>query len=80
MKTDSLYSFWARGFLAEQALTEFGAGTRAPGEDERADRVRRVLTFVGLCHDAYDICIDYQWGLPAPTPVALGGGGGARAE
>jgi len=43
MKTDALYGFWARGFLAEQALTEFRAGTRAPEEDERADRVRRAL-------------------------------------
>ncbi len=43
MKTDLLYSFWARGFLAEQALTEFGAGTRAPEADEKADRIRRAL-------------------------------------
>lgn len=45
MKTDPLYSFWARGFLTEQALTEFRAGTRTPEEDERADRVRRALPF-----------------------------------
>src|SRR5438876_9622219 len=43
MKTDPLYSFWARGFLAEQALTEFRAGARSPEEDEKADRVRRAL-------------------------------------
>jgi len=43
MKTDSLYSFWARGFLAEQALTEFRAAARSPEEDERADRVKRAL-------------------------------------
>jgi len=43
MKTDHLYNFWARGFLGEQALTEFRAAARNPEEDEKADRVRRAL-------------------------------------
>lgn len=43
MSTDALYSFWARGFLAEQTLMEFKAGALAPDEEERVSRIRRAL-------------------------------------
>ncbi len=43
MKTDPIYSFWARGYLAEQALVGLGAAARAPEEEEKAELVKRAL-------------------------------------